>query len=367
MSFSRRWHRLALVGLLAVPACATNHAKRGDGVPQAGAPPAASGSGTQVPAEAWPRFTLQASQSWLLNSPHGERFDASGLLLTPSGQLLTVNDRGPELYAINFTEGRASADLVLLPNCFTPEQLKPLAGAKTGGHYDCEGMAQDEAGRLYLCEETDRWILRWDPKTEAVERLAIDWSPVKQYFSATDSNASFEGIAVGRDRLYVANEREKARLIVVDLARLKVVDHFVARPTNKPKGDVQYSDLCWFEDALWVLCRKSQVVLKVDPAAHQVLAEYDYRALENAPATRYFTLIPFGLMEGLAVDKDNIWLVTDNNGLLRTAKLTDTRPTLYRCPRPDRKRDAYEVPFQRTAFGLVGSALLHPGPAPGAN
>jgi hypothetical protein len=163
---------------------------------------------------------------------------------------------------------------------------------------------------------------------------------VKRYFSPTDANASFEGVAVAKGRLYVANEREEGRIIVVDLTRLQVVDQFVVRPSNRSKGDVQYSDLCWFEDALWVLCRRSQVILKVDPETHRILAEYDYRAVENAPATRYLTIIPFGLMEGLAVDPENIWLVIDNNGPPRTAKLSDTRPTLFRCPRPERKRES---------------------------
>ena len=334
-----RW--LALMSLLALAACTTNQPTGGVGKPESTATaPAAPAVEAELQPTTWPRFTLQADQAWRLNSPEGERFDASGLLFTQSGQLLTINDRGPALYEIRWAEGQASADLVLLTNCFTAGQLKPLAAAKTGGRYDCEGIAQDEAGRIYVCEEADRWILRWDPNTLTVERLAIDWSPVKPYFSPTDANASFEGIAVAHGRLYVANEREQGRLIVADLARLRVVDHFVVRPTHKPKGDVHYSDLCWFDEALWVLCRKNQVILQVDPASHRVLAEFDFRAVENAPATRYFTLINFGLMEGLAVDKDHIWLVTDNNGLPHSANLRDTRPTLFRCPRPDRKRDA---------------------------
>jgi hypothetical protein len=41
-------------------------------------------------------------------------------------------------------------------------------------------------------------------------------------------------------------------------------------------------------------------------------------------------------MEGLAVDENQFWLVTDNNGLGRERYPLDTRPTLFRCPRPDR-------------------------------
>jgi hypothetical protein len=42
-------------------------------------------------------------------------------------------------------------------------------------------------------------------------------------------------------------------------------------------------------------------------------------------------------MEGLVVTKDSIWLVTDNNGDPRGRTGNDTRPTLVRCVRPDKK------------------------------
>jgi hypothetical protein len=40
-------------------------------------------------------------------------------------------------------------------------------------------------------------------------------------------------------------------------------------------------------------------------------------------------------MEGLAVDRDYFWLCTDNNGLSRKKYPGDTRPTLFKCRRPD--------------------------------
>ncbi len=286
-------------------------------------------------AATWPRYTLQAEETWQLNLPHGERFDASGLLELPAGDLLTVNDRGPTLYRIQFLPGVRAADLAPLTDCFTPAQLAPFAAAKHG-RYDCEGIARDDAGRLYLCEEADRWILRCDPTAGVVERLNIDWTPVRRFFDPTDNNASFEGIAVHGGTLFVANERRWGRLIAVDLATLKVTDHFVARPAGGRHRDVQYSDLCWFDGALYVLCRRDRTVLKVDPASHRVLAQYDFRAMEEARDAAYHTILPVGFMEGLAVDRDFFWLVTDNNGFSRAANHHDHRPTLFRCRRPDR-------------------------------
>jgi hypothetical protein len=282
-----------------------------------------------------PRYTLQAESVWQLNLPAGERFDASGLLLRSNGDLLTVNDRGPSLYRIEFLPQTHAANLILVPDCFTPRQLAPWAAEKFG-RYDSEGIAEDAQGRLYLCEEANRWILRCDPRTKTVERLDIDWSSVKRYFSPSDRNASFEGVAVGDGKLFVANERAAGRIIVVNLADLKILDHFAVRPAGSLLPDMHYSDLSWFEGALYVLLREQHTILRVDPATKKVQAEFNFKKMEHEPEHIYETRFPgIGVMEGLAVDKKYFWLCTDNNGLPRKKFPNDTRPSLFKCRRPD--------------------------------
>lgn len=268
----------------------------------------------------------------LLTPPPGNPvFQASGLLKLPSGELLTIHDKSPTLHRIEVLPGQSSAELIPLTNCFSASSLARFKTEKTNG-YDCEGIAQDAQGRLYICEEADRWILRCDPRTGKTERLDIDWSPVKRFFGP-DRNASFEGIAVGDGKLYVANERSSPVIIVVDLANLRVVDSFVAQPlTGSFLGILHYSDLSWHEGRLFVLCRHHRVVLEVDPASHSVLAEYDYREIEERLG--YEREYRTGIMEGLAVEADCFWLVTDNNGRGRVRAPKDLRPTLVRCPRP---------------------------------
>src|SRR4029077_1521517 len=121
-----------------------------------------------------------------------------------------------QVYRIELTPGATEAQLAPMEALFKPAELAPLAPLKKG-HYDCEGLARDDQGRIYMCEEENRWILRCDPRTGRVERLPIDWARVESFFSA-DPNASFEGIAVGRGKLYVANERSAPLVITVDLA-----------------------------------------------------------------------------------------------------------------------------------------------------
>src|SRR5262245_5852918 len=235
---------------------------------------------TEPTRSSWPVYRLFAEQVTLLNTPNGERFDASGLLLTPSGDLLTMrNNRDSLLYRIELLPGGAEARLVPIPNCFNSDQLAALTGQRHA--LDCEGIAQDDQGRFYLCEERHRWILRCDPRADRVERLRIDWSSVKDYFSPIDTNASFEGIAIGQGNLYVANERSSPIIIVVDLATLRVKGHFVVYPRKSSLFGMHYSDLCWFENKLWVLCRQHRVILEVDPASHAVLAEFDFSDIEE--------------------------------------------------------------------------------------
>jgi hypothetical protein len=295
---------------------------------------ASSRGASAAPKPAWPRHSLRAEQTWQLNLPGSEPFDASGLLRAANGELWTISDRGPSLYRIQFLADTNAADLVMLPGIFTPPQLEQFAAEKTG-RYDCEGIAQDEQGRIYICEEANRWVLRYDPKKRSVERLEIDWGPARKYFHPTDLNASFEGIAVGGGRLYLANERQMGRVIVVDLESLRVVDDFSPRPSTSNARDIHYTDLSWFDGALYVLLRGSRCILAVEPITHRILAEYDFREMETAAEVRYRSIYPTGQMEGLAVERDYFWLVTDNNGFGRVKYPDDIRPTLFKCRRPD--------------------------------
>jgi hypothetical protein len=301
-------------------------------------PAPASKGATAANANAnWPVYKLRAAQSWQLNSPKGERFDASGLSRTAKGDLLTINDRGPALYRIEFLPNTNAANLVEWPACFARPQLRTFARAKFD-RYDAEGIAVDERQRIYMCEEADRWVLRCDPEKGVVERLAIDWTPVIKLFDGTDPNASLEGIAVGGGRLYVANERQMGRIIVVDLENLRILEDFSVRPQGSNARDVHYSDLSFFDGVLYALLRESYCVLAINPADHQVLAEYNYRDMEREPDMLYRSLLPTSQMEGLAVEPEFIWLVTDNNGTVRARHPKDNRPTLFKCPRPAIRR-----------------------------
>jgi hypothetical protein len=202
--------------------------------------------------------------------------------------------------------------------------------------WDVEGVGIDSTGALYLSEEHLRWILKQSAPGKPLERLPIDWSPASRWFSKTDRNASFEGVAVGDRFLYVANERDTGRILEIDRKTLRVVSDFQPRPPGASGDDIHYTDLCWFDGELWALCREHRRVLCINPHTHAVRLCFSYFPIEMDPKYAYQHLLPYGFFEGLSVDADNVWLLIDNNGYPRKSNPQDARPLLLRCPRPDR-------------------------------
>jgi hypothetical protein len=83
--------------------------------------------------------------------------------------------------------------------------------------------------------------------------------------------------------MYLANERKKGRLIVVDLNTLKVTDSFKLPASHSLWYEPHYSDLCWFDGALYALMREDHVILKIDPITHLALAEYSFASDGERP------------------------------------------------------------------------------------
>jgi len=276
---------------------------------------------------------LAVAESWTLTPPVA-RFDASALVRLPDGRLLTVNDKETGLFEIRFPESGNEAGLVPYSG-LPPALFEPLTPGRDLP-WDIEGIGIDSTGALYLGEEHLRWILRQPAPGKPLERLSIDWAPVSRWFSKTDRNASFEGVAVGDRFLYVANERDTGRILEIDRKTLKVVGDFQPRPPGASGDDIHYTDLCWFDGELWALCREHRRVLCIDPKTRAVRLCFSYFPIEMDPKYAYQHLLPYGFFEGLSVDAENVWLLIDNNGYPRKSNPQDARPLLLRCPRPDR-------------------------------
>ncbi|HEX7860654.1 MAG TPA: esterase-like activity of phytase family protein [Verrucomicrobiae bacterium] len=273
-------------------------------------------------------FTLTADATWQLNVE--KRFDASALAFR-NGRLITVNDQDGTFYELEL-KSNSVADLKRL-DLFPKAELTRIAPEKAA-RYDLEGIALDAAGNIYVSEESQRLVFKADPKGKPMEAFSFDFSSVQNFFSAGDRNASFEGIALLGNRLYLANERSNARIIEVDLPSQKALDSFYVDSTNFALGGPHYSDLATFDNRLFVLDRNHRCIFEVDPQTKRVLAQYSFGAMEVAEEFAYQNAYPTGAMEGLAIDQEHFWLLTDNNGRPRFKYSKDIRPTLFRCKRP---------------------------------
>ena len=271
-------------------------------------------------------FTLSADELWHLNV--NERFDASALTFY-KGKLLTIDDRDGGVYGVS--PGTNSIAEVKRTEYFARRDLMKVA-PKRAARFDCEGLAVDASGNLYLSEESQRVAYRLSPQGK-LEAMVVDWSPARKFFGS-DMNASFEGIAVNGDRMYLANERSAARIVVVDLKERKVLDSFFVDSTGFAFGGPHYTDLAFADGHLFILNRNHRCIFEIEPETKRVLAEYSFAQMELDKAVAYFTDYPTGTMEGLAIDGDYFWMITDNNGKGRIADAADTRPTLFRCKRP---------------------------------
>jgi uncharacterized protein YjiK len=273
------------------------------------------------------QFTLTADATWLLDTK--ERFDASALAFYNS-KLITVNDQKGEFFEIQLTTNSVAP--LKRFNLF-PKATLAEAAPKRANRYDLEGIAVDPYGDIYVSEESQRLVFRMHGKTRNIEALTFDWAPVSKFFSG-GLNASFEGIALGGNRLYLANERSAPQIVVIDLASRKVIDSFWVDSENFAFGGPHYSDLSFFEGHLFILDRNHRCIFQVEPESKRVVAEYSFAKMELAEEVAYKNDYPTGAMEGLAIEKDYFWLVTDNNGKTRFKAPRDNRPTLFRCPRP---------------------------------
>lgn len=274
----------------------------------------------------YPTDFLEVESSWRLQFSGG-RFDASGIERGPEGDILVVRDSELAVYAVKFQEGSEIATLVKHVRYEVAAEDLNVGSTR----FDIEGLASDSEGILYACDEFARRVLRFSSKGELVS-IPIDLAATSEFFSKSDRNASFEGIAIGEGRLYLANERNQGRLLELDLQTGELVSSFVCQTGLSVWPDTHYSGLDWHDGRLFALIREEQAIIEIDPMEKKVNRIFRYHGIEFDKQHRYRTLVPFaGVMEGLLIEKDVIWLLTDNNGQARLADKTDTRPTLFRC------------------------------------
>ena len=122
-------------------------------------------------------FTVEAEAAWFLETK--VRFDASALAFYQS-KLITVNDQNGEFYELDLSAtNRAQLKRLNLFPRATLSQVAP----KRANRFDLEGIAIDPTGNIYVSEESQRLVFKWNAAAKKVEALTFDWSPVSKFFS----------------------------------------------------------------------------------------------------------------------------------------------------------------------------------------
>jgi uncharacterized protein YjiK len=284
-----------------------------------------------TPPSAAPRLPVELSLERALPLDISDDFQPSGLVLR-DGRLLTVSDKHDTgVYEIVLAEGHAALRSFVT---FTPPREEPSP-------LDFEGIAVDADGSLLLVSETRFRVLRiavaaaaWiTPSLEALGRGAGLFQK---------KNANLEGIVrLPGGRLLLAAERDPRGLIELaedgDLTRAKAWAMPESVHTPPPGRTADFADLSVAQGNVYALQRNSHLIVRIERTDErwEEREAWSYARTENDPRFAYESRV-YGVAEGLAIDGDHVFVVTDNNGLARAADPHDRRPLLFVFARPRR-------------------------------
>lgn len=266
-----------------------------------------------------------------LSTPSPVALNPSGIV-QESDSWLVVSDKKehPHLYRL-VADGAA----------FRAEPFLPLRPPEALGASDLEGLARCR-GRFWIAEEAGGAIIEVDSQGAAVSHpLDLNAVHAQRSFAPASGTkgAGLEGIACDETgSLYVANERQYRMIYVVDPATFKVTDFFdVPGGWNLPRFEgttpvyPDFADLYFEAPFLYALQRNDRLVLKIDPAAKRLVAVLNLRFKET---DFYDDRSPFGMAEGLAMTKDGIFILLDNNDTPLKNRPTDASALLLEFKRP---------------------------------
>lgn len=182
--------------------------------------------------------------------------------------------------------------------------------------FDLEGISSCK-NDYFIVNEQAREILKIN---KTFNKLDIDFKEIFKNFGhpleKISVNAGFEGVAAdcARQILYISQERGPRAIIEVDLKTLKTVNIFQTEVTDKKQKNLDYADLHFENDFLYILERNSYQILKYSLKNKKVISSYSFINMTNFKANElYNTGEPYGLAEGLTMNSDVIYIAFDNN------------------------------------------------------
>lgn len=183
--------------------------------------------------------------------------------------------------------------------------------------FDLEGLTYCK-DNYYLANEQARHILKVNKRS--ITKLDINFEDIFKKFGTPlekiSTNAGFEGIAIDckNQILYIAQERQPRAIIVVDLKTNTPTDIFQTQVEKDNKITPSYADIHFENGFLYLLERNSHLITKINVKTKKIISKFKFGKTNKLHLRDiYDTGEPYGLAEGLTMDKNRIYIAVDNN------------------------------------------------------
>ncbi len=200
---------------------------------------------------------------------------------------------------------------------------------------DLEGITRDDDGSFYLASEGAFAILKVDADGKKASWVTTSLRDVGASAGLFQTRGGYlEGITLmAKDRFLVTAERQPCGLIEVDMAPVqRVVEIANHGSTNSYTGLHREVENVYILQRSTATIRKTIRYLDVDSPS----TVWSFAHIVNAPEYLY-QHEQFGAKtaEGLAMDRERVYVILDNNNDARRMYPTDHRPLLLIMKRPD--------------------------------
>jgi hypothetical protein len=250
--------------------------------------------------------------------------------------------RGRTLYAVSDKDDTHIFRIVLAPGHSSarlepaiPITLPPDSGK---GRCDWEGLAIHPDGRWLLASELKHRVLAVPAKGGAGTWITPNLQPAARPHGMLQvTNAGLEGLTVGPGgTLILAAERLNRGLIEIAPGRSPVFSPLTTSIVRLPPPRVpDLAAVEWTGTQLIGLYRNAELLVRLEKQNGTWIETraWSFRQTVRHPKLRYIAT-SYGMVEGLALSKDFIYLCADNNRSGRAADRADRRGLLYIFKRP---------------------------------
>ncbi len=269
-----------------------------------------------------------------------DNLEPSGLVWD-KGVLYSVSDNHDDIiFRIVMTQDKA----VFIPHrTFSPPDNR-------GKDLDLEGIDLTPKGDFLLACEGRTRVLEVDPAGRSRWATPFLNNCCRSAGLCAKKNAGLEGIALRKNRLYLAAEREVRGFLEIpdfgtsnsnnDSAACDALSFLRSRYPFLNKDELDFSGLSTHGGNLYALSRNQYLVIRMATEGETIHEgeAWSYRMSETSEKYRYRTM-KYGRAEGLAVTADRVYIILDNNGDRRTVNNEDRRPLLFVLKWPAGKKN----------------------------